>query len=81
MKLEGYQFWFKFGFKVFCSESCIIKNCYGKLYDNCERMRKSNRNWACCIEGKLFDIGLGYIWDEKNKTHCLEFFSHWLSKD
>ena len=37
-------------------------------------MNKSNRNWACCIKDKLFEIGLGYVWDEQNKTYCLEFF-------
>ena len=38
-------------------------------------MSKSNRNWACCIKDKLFEIGLGYVhvWDEQNKTDCLEF--------
>lgn len=65
---------FKFWFEVLCSENCIIKNCYGELYNNCERMNKSNRNWACCIKDKLFEIGLGYVWDEQNKTNCLEFF-------
>ena len=37
-------------------------------------MRKSNRNWTCCIEEKLFEIGLGYIWDVQNKIDCIEFF-------
>ena len=37
-------------------------------------MNKSNRNWSCCIKDKLFEIGLGYVWDDENKNNCLEFF-------
>ena len=74
MKTVRFFRMFKFWFKVLCSENCIIKNCYGELYNNCERMNKSNRNWACCIKDKLFEIGLGYVWDEQNKTNCPEFF-------
>ena len=59
---------------MLCSQNCIIKNCYGELYNNFERMNKSNRNWACCIKDNLFEIGLGYVWDKQNKTSCLEFF-------
>ena len=74
MKTVRFFRMFKFWFKVLCSENCIIKNCYGELYNNCERMNKSNRKWACCIKDKLFEISLGYVWDEQSKTNCLEFF-------
>ena len=88
LKLEGFQ-WILFvfleslnfrEFKVLCSENCVIKNCYGELYNNCERMNKSNRNWVCCIKDKLFEIGLGYVLDEQNKTNCIELIQL-LSKD
>ena len=59
---------------MLCSENCIIKNCYGELYNNFDRMNKNNRNWACCIKDNLFEIGLGYVWDKQNKTRSLEFF-------
>ena len=42
--------------EVLCSENSVIKNYYDELYENCERMRKSNGNWACCIKDKLVDI-------------------------
>ena len=43
-------------------------------------MSKSNRNWTCCIKDKLFEIGLGYVLDEQNKTNCIELIQL-LSKD
>ena len=46
--------------KVLVSDNCIIKQCYNKMYTNCENV--GHKNWANDIKTLLSILGFLEIW-------------------